>query len=68
MRSDITRGNEALCSPDARVSQVLDVVKHGFTESVRDRGAEVARGNVSMKGSTKDVMAGQTEKEEERSC
>ena len=68
VRPDITRGNETSCSPDARVSQVMDMVKHHFMESVRDKRAEVASGDVSMKGSTEDVMAGQTEKEEERSC
>ena len=46
----------------------MDMVKHHFMESVREKRAEVASGDVSMKGSTEDVMAGQTEKEEERSC
>ena len=64
VRPDITRGNETSCSPDARVSQVMDMVKHHFMESVRDKGAEVASGNVSLKGSTstEDVLVDYTER------
>ena len=39
-------------SSNARVSQVMDVMKNSLAKSVRDKRAKVARGNITMKRKT----------------
>ena len=46
---DITRGNEAPGGPNTRMGQVVNMMKNLFTESVRNEGAEVASGYVTVK-------------------
>ena len=62
MRPDITRGNEAASSPDARMSQIMDVMENQFTERLRTEGAEVAGGNVTVKRNVTYLMLGMSER------
>ena len=49
VRPDITGGNEAASSTNARMSQIMDVMENQFTKRLRNEGAEVASGNVAVK-------------------
>ena len=61
MRPDITRGNEAGSSPDARMSQIRDVMENQFTKRLRNEGVEVAGGNVTVMRNVTDLMLGMLE-------
>ena len=61
MRPDITGGNEAASSTDARMSQIMDVMENQFTKRLRNEGAEVAGGNVAMKRNVTYLMLGMLE-------
>ena len=49
VRPDITGGNEAVSSKNARMCQIMDVMENQFTKRLRNVGAEVAGGNVAVK-------------------
>ena len=61
MRPDITGGNEAASSMDARMSQIMDVMENQFTKRLRNEGAEVAGGNVTVKRNITTLMLGMLE-------
>ena len=49
MWPNITRRKEVASGTDARMSPVVNMMKNLFTESVRNEGAEVASGYVTVK-------------------
>ena len=49
VRPDITGGNEAASSTNARMSQIMDVMENQFTKRLRNEGAEMAGRNVTVK-------------------
>ena len=48
-------------SSNARVSQVMDVMKNSLAKRVRDKRAKVARGNITMKRKAKHQGVGMLE-------
>ena len=61
MRPDITGGNEAASSTDARMSQIMYVMENQFMKRLRNEGAEVASGNVTVKRIVIYLMLGMLE-------
>ena len=61
MRPNIARGNEAAGCPNARVSQIMDVVENCLTERLRNKRPEVAGGNITMKRKTKNLVCSMLE-------
>ena len=61
MRPDITRGNEAASSPDARMSQIMDVMENQFTKRLRNDRAEMAGRNVTVKRNVIYLVLGMLE-------
>ena len=61
MRPNIARGNEAAGCPNARVSQIMDVVENCLTERLRNKRPEVAGGNITMKRKTENLVGSMLE-------
>ena len=61
VRPDITVGNEAASSTNARMSQIMDVMENQFTKRLRNEGAEMAGRNVTVKRNVIYLVLGMLE-------
>ena len=61
MWPNITGRKEAASGTDARMSQVVNMMKNGFTQRMRNEGVEVAGRNITMEKNVTKRMLGMLE-------
>ena len=61
MWPNITGRKEAASGTDARMSQVVNMMKNGFTQRMRNEGAEVAGRNITVEKNVTKRMLGMLE-------